>query len=64
MQKAAAAQLYFGFRNSPGALAIGDAELLTTTLCDEPASLIDQLGDLSNGGRECTPLPFQRAEVV
>ena len=38
---------YFGFRNSPGALAIGDTELLTTTQCGEPASLIDQLGDLS-----------------
>lgn len=38
---------YFGFWNNPGVVAIGDAELLTTTQCDEPASLIDQLGCLS-----------------
>ena len=47
MPKAAGMQLLFQIGNSPGALALGARELLTTTRCDEPTLSIDDLGDLS-----------------
>ena len=47
MPKAAGMQLLLRIRNSPGALALGDARTLTMTRCDEPALSIEELGDLS-----------------
>jgi len=40
-------QLHLRIRNSPDALTLGDAGLLTTTRRGEPGPSIEELGDLS-----------------